>query len=65
MAGGGGGGGGGGAADSRQASSSTRCIPMDTMELDTDTVAVLDCAGVNRILGCVPPEELEGHRLVG
>ncbi|GIL69440.1 hypothetical protein Vretimale_13544 [Volvox reticuliferus] len=37
---------------------------LDAMELDTDTVAVLDCAGVNRILNCVPPEELENHRLV-
>ncbi|GIL48749.1 hypothetical protein Vafri_5196 [Volvox africanus] len=38
--------------------------PLDTMELDTDTVAVLGCAGVNRILNCIPPEELENHRLV-
>ncbi|GLI62709.1 hypothetical protein VaNZ11_005430 [Volvox africanus] len=40
------------------------CNPLDTMELDTDTVAVLGCAGVNRILNCIPPEELENHRLV-
>ncbi|GLC55906.1 hypothetical protein PLESTB_001042700 [Pleodorina starrii] len=38
--------------------------PLDTMELDTDTVAVLDCMAVNRILNCVPPDELEKHRLV-
>ncbi|EFJ45641.1 hypothetical protein VOLCADRAFT_94011 [Volvox carteri f. nagariensis] len=52
------------AKSSRAAISPPSHSPLDTMELDTGTVAILDCAGVNRILSCVPLEELENHRLV-